>query len=90
MAATNLFGRGMGEKKIKLVLEDYSDILTKKYDTETLKELLMAVDGFSEISADKFINGLEKFKDFYEELNKIIKIKLARRKRKVNYLKIKI
>ena len=82
MAATNLFGRGMGEKKLKLVLEDHQDILTKEYEEKELLDMLLSVEGFSNISAEKFINGLEKFKDFYEELNKIVKIKLSSMKKK--------
>lgn len=37
-----------------------------KLDKQTLKEVLLKTDGFSEISSNNVINGLDSFKDFYK------------------------
>jgi len=74
MAGTLFFGEGIGSKKIKKVLDVYSDIVlpdNDKYsDTDELTEMLLEVDGFQEKSAIKFANGLNQFHSFVKEIFK--------------------
>lgn len=74
MAASNLFGRGMGEKRIKLILNKYPDILKKKWDVETTKDKVVQIEGFDTITATQFANGLKKFKSWFKKLEGLVDI----------------
>ena len=45
MAASNLLGRGIGERKIKPILEKYPNILTSNETKEQKVEMLKGIDG---------------------------------------------
>ena len=70
MAGSHVFGTGIGEKKIKLIIKEIPNILNIK-DKKELKDLVLKIEGFSDISADKFVNNLDKFKIFFKELKEI-------------------
>lgn len=74
MASSNLFGRGIGEKKIKEVLKKYPTILYDNNTDDELKKMLLDVEGFSDITTDKFIENFGKFKKFFNDLIKIKKL----------------
>ena len=67
MGATSIFGFGMGEKKIKLILNQYPDITTLKVKVEDIKN----IDGWSEKSAVVFLEKLIEFKKFLKDNKKI-------------------
>jgi NAD-dependent DNA ligase len=73
MAGSHVFGTGIGERKIKLIIKEIPNILNIK-DKKELKDMILKIDGFSDISADKFVNNLDKFKIFYKELKEIYDI----------------
>lgn len=62
MEASNAFGRGFGEKKLKLIIEAIPECLDPKYKP-TIKELIV-VEGVSTKTAEKFIDGLPKYHQF--------------------------
>lgn len=69
MIASNILGRGLGEKKLELILNHYPFIcMNKKKALEITVEDLMKVNGMGEITSKQFIENLMKFYDFYEEL----------------------
>lgn len=74
MSASNIFGAGLGVKKLKLVVDAIPNILTTDMEEEDLYNAIMNIEGFSDISTNKFINNLNKFKTFYNALNKYIDI----------------
>jgi len=74
MAASNIFGAGLGSKKLRLIIEDIPDILTTDQTDEELYEKIMAIEGFSDITTEKFLNNLDKFKTYFNTLNKYIDI----------------
>jgi DNA ligase (NAD+) len=74
MAASHLFGRGLGRRKIKLVTDVIPNILTTTLNKDKLYEKIMDIDGFSNISTEKFIDNLNKFKKFYDSINEIYDI----------------
>lgn len=74
MAASNIFGNGMGVKKIKMVTDVYPDIMDKKWDENKMVEKLNEIKGFSDISSNKFAENFGTFKKFFNDLNKIINI----------------
>jgi NAD-dependent DNA ligase len=69
MNASNIIGRGLGEKKLKMIINKYPIICyNKRKGLEITKEDLMKINGMGEITARQFIENLKKFYDFYEEL----------------------
>lgn len=67
MHASNSFGQGFGERKLSLVINNIPRVTNGKY-IPTIEEL-EALDGFSKISAKKYIEGLIKFRAFCEVNN---------------------
>ena len=61
MAASNVFGRGIGKRKIKPILEIYP---TLKQLQKLTKEDLLKINGFAEKTAQQFIDKLPFFIDF--------------------------
>ena len=74
MDASNVFGRGYGVKKLKLITDKFPSLLNfdessrQKSLKLTISELI-AVEGIAEISAKLFIDNLPKFYVFYDDLN---------------------
>ena len=74
MGASQIFGRGIGTRKFKLIINDYPDIIeiykTKGKDYTT--KLINAVNGFDSKTTTKIIDNFDEFIIF---LNNLIKIK---------------
>ena len=70
MAGSHVFGIGVGERKLKQLIKEIPNILEYDDDNE-LKNDILKVEGFSDITADKFVDNLDKFKIFYGELKEI-------------------
>lgn len=75
MAASHIFGRGMGVRKIKVITDAYPNIMNVTWNNEEFLEKILKLEGFSNITANKFIDGFKEFKNFFNNLNKIIDIK---------------
>lgn len=69
MVATNLFGRGFGIKRLRLILQEYPDIITSNEPNEINKIKLCKINGISNIMAQNFINNINKFKLFIKNSN---------------------
>lgn len=84
MIASNIIGRGMGERKVELILKTYPDICqNKKKGLEIKIEDLMKINGMGELTSQLFKDNLEKFYEFYEDLGfKIEKIEKIVEKKK--------
>ena len=76
MHASNLFGSGLGQKKLKLIVDKYPNILTLEGD---ILSKIKEIDGFAEKTSKNFVNQLPKFKEF---LKQHPKIKLCSKKKK--------
>jgi DNA ligase (NAD+) len=74
MAASNIFGRSLGSKKLAMITAIYPNILDLDYSKKELKEKINEINGFSDKSTDKFVDNLDQFKKFFEEINGIIDI----------------
>ena len=83
MSASNLFGHGLGSKKLQLIIENFPEILTMKINKKDLIEKIIEIDGFDTKSATQFANNLNSFKKFISN-NKNIKIKIKINKIKTN------
>lgn len=74
MVATNKFGRGLGTKKIKQIIDNYPDIYKSFNDKEKIREMLIKLDGFDTITINSFIDGIVSYQEFYNSLNSIYDI----------------
>jgi len=60
MYASGFFGRGLGETRIRAILEEYPQIIRKKPTRDTLEGLL-SVPSISHTTAKQFLSGLGPF-----------------------------
>ena len=67
MAASNIFGRGFSEKKMKLVLNELPDILVSTESKEEKIKDVASVKGIATKTAEAFVIKIEDFKDFLIE-----------------------
>jgi len=74
MAASHIFGRGMGERKMKEVVNAYPNIMKEKWSQQKLLDQIMKVEGFSTITATKVVENLIEFKKFYDELSDVVNL----------------
>ena len=76
MAASNVFGRGFGERKIKKILDVYPNIVeyySKKTHSQW-KNKLLTLEGFDTISVDSFLSALPDFQEFYNNISEIVDV----------------
>lgn len=69
MSASNIFGRGISEKKIEPILESFPDILTSSDNSEEKIKKVMSVKGMARKTAELFVNNIPAFLDFMKECN---------------------
>ena len=67
MKASNIFGRGFGEKKLTPALEMYPDILVSKDSDASKVDKLVKVSGWSTKSATEFVKHIDAFVKFIRE-----------------------
>ena len=67
MHATNLFGRGFGTKRLKLILEAFPDILVSQEDSSTKIAKVKTLDGMAKKTSEKFVNKIPEFVAWCEE-----------------------
>lgn len=67
MAASNLFGRGIAEKKIRPIMEKYPDILTSNDTPQKKTELLLEVKGIGKEQSKLFVENIPRFLEFLRE-----------------------
>lgn len=69
LTASGVFGRGFGERKLKLITDEYPYI---SYDKEKSLKLIISditkIKGIAEITATQFIENLPKFYEFCEDI----------------------
>ena len=74
MTASNIFGRGLGYKRIISIMNEYPDILTSKdNDKEKLNKILQ-IDGFKDKTAMLFIPYIPKFIMFLKDIKQTDKL----------------
>ncbi len=73
MAASQVFGRGIGTKKFKAIIYDYPNIIDiyKKEGKEHTTKLINAVNGFEAKTTGKIVDNFDEFIVFLNELVKI-------------------
>lgn len=74
LGASSCFGFGMGKRKVKKLFEDIPDLL-ELYNTKTSKDLekmILNVEGFSDLSANKIIENIPNAIEFIESISPYI------------------
>ena len=69
MKSTNIFGRGLGERKIRPIMEEYPDILVNKESNDDKIKKIMKVKGMAKKSAESFVESIEDFNLFLIQVN---------------------
>ena len=75
MSASNTLGRGFSGKKIELIMEEYSDILTSEEDSKTKIQKLGSVKGMASKTAQSFVENIPRFLQFMEDCGLMSKIR---------------
>ena len=70
MAASHM-DRGLGERKLKEIINKYPDIMNEKWERDDFIEKIKNVDGFSDKLAERFVDNFKYFKKFFKEVNEI-------------------
>lgn len=89
MIASNIIGRGLGERKLLPILDKYPFICNDK--TKALKltvDDIKGVDGIGDILAIQFIENLHKFYSFYEEIGMKMNKEVAKKPKENIYIHI--
>ena len=69
MFASNILGRGLGERKLKLLIDAYPFICENQEKALKLtKDDIIKIDGFGNVTADAIIKNLKSFLDFYNSI----------------------
>ena len=68
MSASNVFGRGFGEKKLGLIMEECPDILVSKESKKEKIARLLSVKGMAVKSAEAFVERVDEFLGFLKEI----------------------
>ena len=67
MNASNIFGRGLGLKKIQPIMAKYPDILTSDDSDDEKIEQISEIKGMGEITAKEFVSNISEFLTFINE-----------------------
>jgi NAD-dependent DNA ligase len=67
MSASNIFGRGISEKKLEPILDAFPDILTSSESPEEKIKKVMSVKGMARKTAELFVNNIPAFLNFIAE-----------------------
>ena len=67
MASSNIFGRGLGEKKIEPIMKTFPNILTSCYSKEQKINMITQVKGMAQKSAELFVENIPKFLKFLND-----------------------
>jgi NAD-dependent DNA ligase len=81
MASTNIFGRGFSIKKIEIIMQELPDILISNESQTNKISKISSLKGFSDKTAEAFVDKIIEFIDFLKECNlehKLSDIKLTK------------
>lgn len=67
MVATNIFGRGLGEKKMAPIMQTFPDIIISTESREEKLKKVLSIKGMAAKSANLFIDNIEPFVAFMKE-----------------------
>lgn len=76
MAASNKLGHGMGERRMKQVLDAYPNLMTdyKKWTKKEFLEKIKELDGWEEKTSSTLVNNFGDFIKFYEKIKPFLSL----------------
>jgi DNA ligase (NAD+) len=74
MVASNVFGRGFGEKKLEVLLSEYPSVFQDRSSKETKMKKVAEIEGFANKTAESFVSKIEDFKSFLREIGQMTKL----------------
>ena len=91
MSASNSFGKGFGERRIKQILQEYPNIVQcyKDINKEKLIEDINNIEGFQTKTSSKFVENLGNFCEFLEK-NQLLKQVFYKKEKKEDNKKPKL
>lgn len=71
LGASSIFGIGIGERKLKLLFDEYPLILSdyKKVSKNTLYSMINGIEGYSDITTEKIVENLDWAKKFIDAIS---------------------
>jgi DNA ligase (NAD+) len=75
IAVSNILGRGLGQKKLDLILEDFPDILTKNESVQDKITKVNSVKGMADKSTTLFVENIPAILDFLKDCGLMDKLK---------------
>lgn len=81
MAATNFFGRGMGKRRLRAILDVYPKILTSTESKAEIEGKIAGIKGFGEKTSKDFVDHLTKFKKFLKDIGLESKLQIVKKKK---------
>jgi len=86
MSASNLLGRGLGRKKLEVILERYPHFVRDfdKYSKNEWRDKLLQLPGFQQTTVDKIIDNMPVYLKFQNKISKQIDVKQFKSKIKKN------
>ena len=78
MAGSTLFGRGLGIRKIKLIIYKYPDLMLLDMRKDELIKKIVEINGFDVKLATQFASNFEDFKEWFDNINKVYDIEHLR------------
>lgn len=74
MAASNVFGRGFSDKRMKEIMETEPEILITSHSEEEKIQMVTNVNGISIKMATQFVENIDKFITFMKKINMAAKL----------------
>ena len=74
MAASNKLGEGMGDRRLKQVLDNYPNILSdyKKWNKQQFIDKLKVLDGWEDKTSSTLVSNFDEFIKFYDKIKSFI------------------
>jgi DNA ligase (NAD+) len=72
--ASNIFGRGFGEKRISIILKEEPNIITEETSTNEKINKIKNIDGMAVKTATLFVEKIPEFKQFMIDANLVYKL----------------
>jgi NAD-dependent DNA ligase len=69
MHASNIFGRGFGTKKLKLILDAYPSVLTQEISATEKIQKISTVEGMAKKTSEQFVKEIPTFLTFLQRAN---------------------
>jgi hypothetical protein len=77
MAASNIFGRGLSDKRLSDIIASYPEILSMTNSTNEKIDLIKSIVGISIKTATQFVLNIEAFVTFMSDINMTNKIEVV-------------